>query len=183
MLCYVSIYGVHIGATWRIRLNCPCAAAMRPYVKLLWPLVSLCLPFLFPFLFSFFFLPLLISYLPEYGPALFPGRRSYKVTEPGFSLFVAALCDRAGHIYFHPVVSIFYLSFFLASSQRPQIGCLPYFHTWCGHSANLECRSEMCCTRLAGNTGHKKSPFRHHTTLSGYIFGTKACIDNWKKTC
>ena len=30
---------VHIGATWRIRLNRSCAAAMRPYVKLLWPLV------------------------------------------------------------------------------------------------------------------------------------------------
>ena len=29
----------HIGATWRIRLNRPYAAAMRPYVKLLWPLV------------------------------------------------------------------------------------------------------------------------------------------------
>jgi len=26
---------VHIDATWRIRLNRPCAAAMRPYVKLL----------------------------------------------------------------------------------------------------------------------------------------------------
>jgi len=40
----------------------------------------------------------------------------------------------------------------------------------------------MCCTRLAGNTGRKKSPFWHHrTTLSGYIFGTKACIDNRKK--
>ena len=25
----------------------------------------------------------------------------------------------------------------------------PYFHTWCGLSANLECRSEMYCTRLA----------------------------------
>ena len=36
---WLSIYGVHIGATWRIRLNRPCAAAMRPYVKLLWPLV------------------------------------------------------------------------------------------------------------------------------------------------
>ena len=23
--------GVHIGATWRIRLNCLCAAAMRPF--------------------------------------------------------------------------------------------------------------------------------------------------------
>jgi len=26
--------GVHIGATWQIRLNRPCAAAMRPCVKL-----------------------------------------------------------------------------------------------------------------------------------------------------
>jgi len=29
----------HIGPTWRIRLNRPSAAAMRSYVKLLWPLV------------------------------------------------------------------------------------------------------------------------------------------------
>jgi len=36
---WLSIYGVHICATWRIRLNRPCAAAMRPYLKLLWPLV------------------------------------------------------------------------------------------------------------------------------------------------
>jgi len=84
------------------------------------------------------------------------------------------------------VVSFFlssiFLSFFRVYSQRPQIGCLPYFHTWCGPSVNLECRSEMCCTRLAGNTGRKKSPFwHHHTILSNYIFGTKACIDNRKK--
>jgi len=32
---WFSIYAVHIGATRRIRLNRPCAAAMRPYVKLL----------------------------------------------------------------------------------------------------------------------------------------------------
>jgi len=37
--------------------------------------------------------------------------------------------------------------------------------------------------RLAENTGRKKSPSAHHrTTLSGYIFATKARIDNWKKT-
>jgi len=30
----------------------------------------------------------------------------------------------------------------------------------------------------------KNSPSGHHrTTLSGYIFASKACIDNWKKTC
>ena len=40
----------------------------------------------------------------------------------------------------------------------------------------------MCCTRLAGNTVRKRSPFFHHrTTLSGYIFGTKACVDSRKK--
>jgi len=49
---------------------------------------------------------------------------------------------------------------------------------------NLECRSEMCCTRLTGNTGRKKSPFWYHRTTSlGYIFGTEACIDNRKITC
>jgi len=46
-------------------------------------------------------------------------------------------------------------------------------------SANLEQRSETCCTWLAGNAGRKKiaknSPSGHHlTTLSGYIFATKA---------
>jgi len=52
----------------------------------------------------------------------------------------------------------FFLLFFLAYSQRLQIGCLPYFHTWCGLSANLECRSEMCCMRLTENAGCKNSP-------------------------
>ena len=42
--------------------------------------------------------------------------------------------------------------------------------------------SEICRTRLVVNTGRKNSPFaHHHTTLSGYIFATKACIDNRKK--
>jgi len=40
-------------------------------------------------------------------------------------------------------------SFFLAYSQQLQTGCLLYFHTWCGLSANSECRSEMCSTRFA----------------------------------
>ena len=38
---------------------------------------------------------------------------------------------------------------------RLEIGCLPYFCTWCGLVANLESRSEICCTRLAKNTGRK----------------------------
>jgi len=32
---WLSIDAVHIGATWRIRVNRPYAAGMRPYVKLL----------------------------------------------------------------------------------------------------------------------------------------------------
>jgi len=43
-------------------------------------------------------------------------------------------------LYFTPVVSVFRLSsFFLACSQRFEIRCIPYFHTWCGLSVNLEC--------------------------------------------
>jgi len=40
----------------------------------------------------------------------------------------------------------------------------------------------MCCAWLAANAGPKKSPSGHnHTTLSGYIYATKARINNWKK--
>jgi len=35
------LYGIHIGTRWRIRLNCPCVAAMQPYVKLLWSVCHL----------------------------------------------------------------------------------------------------------------------------------------------
>ena len=38
---FLAFYGVYIGAAWRIWLNHPCAAAMRPYVKLRWPFVYL----------------------------------------------------------------------------------------------------------------------------------------------
>ena len=66
----------------------------------------------------------------------------------------------------------FFLSIFFSSTNLSSCrldGCLPY--TWCGSSANLEFRSEMCCTWLSGNAGHKKiakkSPSEHHrTTLS-----------------
>ena len=36
------------------------------------------------------------------------------------------------------------------------------FDTWCGPSANLECMSEMCCTRLGGNTGRKNDAKNRH---------------------
>ena len=66
-------------------------------------------------------------------------------------------------------------------SGRMQLGCLPYFHTRCGLSANLECRSEVCCMWLTENTVCKNLPSVQHCTTSGYIFATKACIDNRKK--
>jgi len=58
----------------------------------------------------------------------------------------------------HISSSIFSLDY----SQPSQIGCLPYFHTWCGLNANLGCRCETCCTRLAENTGRKKSSKIRH---------------------
>jgi len=98
-------------------------------------------------------------------------------------LFVMA-AQKGRPLYFAAVVSIYFFLFFLAYSQRSQIGCLPYLYTWCGLSANLECRSEMCCTRLAEIQDAKIAknwPSAHHRTiLSGYIFTTKACIDNRK---
>jgi len=60
------------------------------------------------------------------------------------------------HTYIHTnLYSAKIVERILACSQPSEIGCLPYFHTWCGLSVNLECRSEMRCMRLAENTGHK----------------------------
>ena len=74
-------------------------------------------------------------------------------------LFMAALHSRRGHYIF---AMWFLSSFFPLLIKRSQIGCLPYFYTWCGPSANLECRSEMCCAQLAGDAGPKNSPKIHH---------------------
>ena len=72
--------------------------------------------------------------------------------------------------------SLFFLSSSSFSSPNLSRRRLDVYHTY------LEYRSEMCCTRLTGNAGRKKSSSAHHrTTLSGYIFTTKAYIDNWKK--
>jgi len=75
-------------------------------------------------------------------------------------VFMAALWNRASIIFlscgFFYLLSSFFL-FFLVYSQPSQIGCLSYFHTWSDPSANLGCRSETCCTRLAKNTERKKS--------------------------
>jgi len=84
-------------------------------------------------------------------------------------LIMAALRSRCGHYMFVLFLSSFFLSFLFLT------------YNFSGR------KSEMYCTRLAGNTGRKKrqkSPSRHHrTTLSGYVFAAKARIDNRKKTC
>jgi len=59
-------------------------------------------------------------------------------------------------LYFCPMVASF---FFLFSSPYLSHRRLDFCHT-CTHdvaSANLGCRSETCCTRLAENTAHKYS--------------------------
>ena len=83
---------------------------------------------------------------------------------------MVALWNRADHYIFALwfLLSFFlcfllsFFLFFLTWSQRSETGCLPYFHTWCGLSANLGCRSDTCCTRLAENTGRKKLPKNRH---------------------
>jgi len=101
------------------------------------------------------------------------------ITEFGF--IMAVLWNRTGRYIF---ILWFFLSFFFSSpilSRRT----VPYFHTWCGLSANLECRSENVLHAAHGKyrtqTIAKNSLSAHHrTTLSGCIFASKACIDNRK---
>jgi len=91
---------------------------------------------------------------------------------------MAALCNTAAHyifvLWFLILSSFFLLSFFLVYSQPSHIACLPYFHTGCRLNANLECRSQMCCTWLAENTVglRTKSPkIRHMRTISYNFVG------------
>jgi len=105
------------------------------------------------------------------------------VTNKGHSLWPPCIAD--ADIIFLPC-GFFYLSLFSSTnlSRRKLDVCHTCTCTWCGLSANLECRSEMCCRRLVRNTGRKKSPTRHHhTTLSDHIFATKAISTIGKKTC
>ena len=89
-------------------------------------------------------------------------------------LFMAALRRRCGHYIFVLFLSsVFFLLsfFFLFPSPNLSGRILDVYHTstqsWCGHSANLECRCEMYCTQLAGNAGPKKSPkIRHLGTIA-----------------
>ena len=82
--------------------------------------------------------------------------------QKGTVLVMAALCNR-GAIIFLPCNFYFLSSFF--SSPNLSGHRLHVYHTLThGPSANLECRSETCCTRLAANrpTGRKKGAKNRH---------------------
>jgi len=90
-------------------------------------------------------------------------------------------------LYFCPVISIFYLSFFiprLISAAAGWMSTILWHMVWpqCEfrmqvwkvlHVARCKCRTQK--------SRQKSPPGHHRTTLSGYIFATKACIDNRKK--
>ena len=97
------------------------------------------------------------------------------------TIFMVALWNRADHYIF----VLFLYSFFFFSSRDWMSTILPHMvwpqcefrmQVWnVLHAARWKYRTQKWC---------KKSPSGHHpTTLSGYIFATKACIDNRKKTC
>jgi len=83
-----------------------------------------------------------------------------------------AALDRGRHLYpagwpsRWALAHVLVLSFFIVYSQPSQTGSLPYFHTWCGPSANLGCGSETCRTQLAGNAGCKSLKIRHLSTIA-----------------
>jgi len=97
---------------------------------------------------------------------------------------MAACIAGCGHIYFHPVVPSFYLFFSPNLSGRT----LDVYHTSTRGVALVQIKNS--CLKPAARGSLKiqdakmtqKSPPGHHpTTLSGYVFATKARIDNWKK--
>ena len=95
-------------------------------------------------------------------------------------------------LYFCPVVSCsFFFFFFFFSSPDLSRRRLDVYHTIClPHDVALV-RIWNACLKCAARGSLKiqdaknrqKSPSGHHrTTLSGYLFATRACVDNRKKT-
>jgi len=73
-----------------------------------------------------------------------------------------------GHTIIFLPCGFFLLSSFFFSSPNLNGRRLDVYHTtWRGPSANLERRFEMCCSRLAANTGRKKvAKNRHMGTIA-----------------
>ena len=93
--------------------------------------------------------------------------------------FIAALWNRAGHyvsVLWFLLLSIFFFLLLFSSPILSRCSLDVYhtstFHTCCGLSANLGCRSETCCTRLAENLKYRtqKSPkIRHLRTIAQIV--------------
>ena len=81
--------------------------------------------------------------------------------------FMVALCNRK-------FVGLFCLLFFfprlISAAADWMSAILP--HMVCGLSANLRCRSETCCTRLAENTGCKKVAKNRHLGIIAQLCRT-----------
>jgi len=93
---------------------------------------------------------------------------------------MASLRSRCGHyifaLWFLLSCGFFFLLLFffphLFSAVAEWMSTILLHNPWCGLSANLECRSEICCMQKMT----QKSPSGHHrTTLSDWIFANKAC--------
>ena len=104
-------------------------------------------------------------------------------------LVMAALCKRAGHYIFAPwFLSSVYLLFFSLPNLSGRR--LDVYHTLTHGVALVQIWNAGLKGAARGSLqmqNRKKSPkiaiWAPSTTLSGYIFATKACIDNRKRTC
>jgi len=74
------------------------------------------------------------------------------------ALIIVAVWNRADHYIF----ALWFLLCFSSPNLSRRRLDVCHTSTQCGFSANLECRSETCCTRLAENAGRKKSPKNRH---------------------
>jgi len=70
-------------------------------------------------------------------------------------------------LYFCPVVSFF--PHLISAVAEWTSTILP--HIWYGLNANLECRSEMCYMRLAGNTGRKNDAKNRRLSTIAQLVG------------
>ena len=88
-------------------------------------------------------------------------------------IFMAALWNRAGHYIF----ALWFLSIFLFFLSSPNLSgrTLDVYHTShtrCSLSANIGCRIETCCMRLAENAGRKnRQKIRHLCTITLRNYG------------
>jgi len=88
------------------------------------------------------------------------------------SLFMAALCNRAGHIYFHPVVSFFFFPRLISAVGDWMSTILPHMvWPYCKFRMQIWSVLHVARWKYTMQKIAKKSPSGHHpTTLSSYIF-------------